>query len=283
MNPINDGLRAKYIVEEDIDKARDVHSLLNYGYLCTNEYLDYISNFDIKDKNVLSVCGSGDHAFMCLINGAKHVDTFDYNPLQYYLLCLKSAAIKALTKEEYLKYYPISGGNRSENYNIKYYEKIKEYLDEDARVFWDIVYQAERHQIYLLSKFSYNIKFESNYTREYDLLKERLFENPIDFKLCNFISLPDNFDKKYSLILLSNIYDHLSLHSNNFEKEEDYYKFIRDSILPMLEDDGSVAFHYQFGFDRNIRQSNFPECESIKCSGGDFVRVLSKNNHKKIH
>ena len=103
MNPINDGLRAKYIVEEDIDKAREIHSRLNTGYFCTNESLDYISNFDIKDKNVLSVCGSGDHAFMSLINGANLVDTFDYNPFQHYLLCLKCAAIKGLTKEEYLR------------------------------------------------------------------------------------------------------------------------------------------------------------------------------------
>ena len=273
MDPINDGLRAKYIVEEDYDNANTIHSRLKPGYFCTNESLEYISKFDIKDKNVLTVCGSGDHAFMSLINGASHVDTFDYNPLQYYLLCLKCAAIKALTKEEYLKYFPISGGNILENYNIKYYERIREYLEDDARVFWDIVYQAERHRIYLLSKFSYNIRFESNYTRQYDLLKERLFENPIDFKLSDLFSLPNIIDKKCALIMFSNIYDHLSLRDDNY-KEEDYYKFIIDNILSMLEDDGSVVFHYQFGFMRNIKQSNFPECDTIKCSGKDSVKVL---------
>jgi hypothetical protein len=42
----------------------------------------------------------------------------------------------------------------------------------------------------------------------------------------------------------------------------------------MLEDDGSVVLHYQFGFMKNIGQSNFPECDTIKCSGGDSVKVL---------
>ena len=55
MDPINDGLRAKYIVEEDYDKANTIHSRLKPGYFCTNESLEYISNF-LNIKNRRSVC-----------------------------------------------------------------------------------------------------------------------------------------------------------------------------------------------------------------------------------
>lgn len=276
MDSINDGLRAKEIVSQDYDKANLIHSRLKPGYFITNEQLDYISKFDINSKKVLSVCGSGDQAFMCLINGAESVDTFDYNPLQYYLLELKIAAIKTFDKETYLKFFPLVGGDIRENYNIKYYLQLYDQLSEDAKKFWDIVYSAERPDIYLLNKFSYSINFSSDYTKNYDLLKTRLLENPINFKLGDAFSINEEFNDKYSLIILSNIFDHLKLKLKNYS-EKDYLLFVRDKVLPLLDENGTCVFHYQFRCDKHIDVSNFNDYESVKCNVGDYVKVLRKS------
>lgn len=275
MDSINDGLRAKEIVSQNYDEANLIHSRLKPGYFITNEQLDYISKFDIKDKKVLSVCGSGDQAFISLINGAKSVDTFDYNPFQYYLLELKIAAIKTFDKETFLNFFPLVGGNVDENYNIKYYYQLRDKLSLDALNFWDIVYSAEKPYIYLLDKFSYSINFASDYTRHYDELKNRLMENPINFKLGDAFSIDKSFNDKYSLIILSNIFDHIKLMNHNYS-ESDYLLFVRDKVLPLLEDDGSCVFHYQFTRDKHITPSNFEDGENIKCYLGDTVKVLRK-------
>ena len=89
MDIVNDAKKAMYYLNEDYDNAVKVPSKLKRGYFSTNESLKYIKSFDIKDKDVLTVCGSGDQAFISLINGAKKVDAFDNNPLQYYILELK--------------------------------------------------------------------------------------------------------------------------------------------------------------------------------------------------
>lgn len=275
MNSTIDGFKAKEIVSQNYDAACSFDSKLKQGYFITNECLDYISNFDIKDKKVLSVCGSGDQAFISLINGAKSVDTFDYNPFQYYLLELKIAAIKTFDKDTYLKFFPLSGGDIRENYNLKYYLKLRDYLSMDARNFWDIVYSAEKADIYLLDRPGNAISFGSDYTRNYDLLKERLMENPISFKLGDAFSITNDYNDKYSLIILSNIFDHIKLAIKNYS-EEDYLLFVRDKILPMLEEDGSCVFHYQLHHDRSILQSNFNGYESLR-TGFDTVKVLRKH------
>ena len=51
-------------------------------YFETNEKCDkIISNYDVKDKSVLTVLGSGDQAFQFYKHGAKNVDLFDVNKL----------------------------------------------------------------------------------------------------------------------------------------------------------------------------------------------------------
>ena len=58
-------------------------------YFETNEYVsDILRNFDIRNKTVLTVLGSGDQAFHLYNRGASKVDVFDVNSLSihYYYL-----------------------------------------------------------------------------------------------------------------------------------------------------------------------------------------------------
>ena len=64
-------------------------------YFNSNENLRRIlSNFDVKDKNVLSVLGSGDQAFHFYNRGARNVDVFDKNRLAILYFYLRIWFIK---------------------------------------------------------------------------------------------------------------------------------------------------------------------------------------------
>ena len=67
-------------------------SVDGYGkiYFSSNEDLKTIfSNFDFKDKDVLTVAGSGDQAFYSYNDDAKKVDLFDKNKLTIYYYYLR--------------------------------------------------------------------------------------------------------------------------------------------------------------------------------------------------
>ena len=261
MDVINDAVKATYLINEDYDNASNVRSRLKRGYFTTNENLGYLKDIDIKNKKVLSVCCSGDQAFMSIIHGAKEVDTFDCNPLQYYILELKRAAILGLDKEEYLLFFPLHGGNINEMYNIKYYDKIKQYLSVVAREFWDYVYSNNsRHRLYLLQLFSYSIAFESDYTRYYSLLKEALYYTKINFQLGDVSRISESFhNNTYGLIMLSNVFDHIYADKKQNEcYENEYLEMINNQFYPLLEKGGVCVYHTQLDSIPIKRFKNYP-------------------------
>ena len=79
-------------IERDIVGAQEVYSTrysskYNKIYFSTNEQLNNLfKNINIKNKDVLTVLGSGDQSFFCYQNDAKSVDVFDINKLTIYIL-----------------------------------------------------------------------------------------------------------------------------------------------------------------------------------------------------
>ena len=103
-----DVIKTAYALKNGVNK-RSVYNWHAPVFLFTNEnisgYLDKMD--DLSGKSVLSVAGSGDHAFECLLRDAKSVDTFDVNYLQKHVIELKSKMIKHLPyKSSILSRYP---------------------------------------------------------------------------------------------------------------------------------------------------------------------------------
>lgn len=64
-------------------------------YYSSNEDFDGLfSQFNLKDKSILSIIGSGDQAFHLYNKGAKSVDLFDINKLTFYYYYLRMWCIK---------------------------------------------------------------------------------------------------------------------------------------------------------------------------------------------
>ncbi len=271
MNVLNDAKKATYLLDEDYDNAILVNSSLKRGYFNTNENLLYLKEFAIKDKDILTICGSGDHPFMCLINGAKRIDTFDNNPLQYYIMELKRSAILGLSKSDFLTFFPMFGGSINEMYNKKYYDIFSKYLHKDSKMFWDYVYNNSTNKLYLLQLFSNPIINESDFTQDYDYLKKRLEEDTIRFNLSDAYHISRHLNKStYELIILSNIFDHIYKYKEY--NEEEYLKLIRNNFIPLLTKDGTCIYHYQLN---SIPIKSFKDYPSITVKG-DTIKIMKK-------
>src|SRR5574344_2777305 len=95
-----------------VDKAITSYSVMSRldlsTYFNSNEDIyAYLKYMPVKDKNVLTVTGSGDQILYSILLGARNVDNFDINFLSYYMLELKLAAIKVLDVKEYLNFFPV--------------------------------------------------------------------------------------------------------------------------------------------------------------------------------
>ena len=137
-------------VEKDLDSLQKAlledkkSKAYNTIYFKANEHVNEIlSNFDIRNKNVLTVLGSGDQTFHFLNKGAKNVDTFDINGITIYYYYLRVWAIKYLNK-----YYL----NDLDEFNwneLKRKIETSSLEEHQAVRFWDLFFKKLKyHQIF---------------------------------------------------------------------------------------------------------------------------------------
>ena len=61
--------------------------------MTTENIYGFLNNLDLKDKDILTISGSGDQRLNAYLLGAKNVTTFDINPLTRINAKLKDTAI----------------------------------------------------------------------------------------------------------------------------------------------------------------------------------------------
>lgn len=195
----------KINLENDIKKIDDVISLKNrnkyYGniYFKSNEYVsDILSNFDIKNKKVLTVLGSGDQAFHFLNRGAKSVDVFDINRLSIYYYYLRIWLVKYMNV-----FYPNC-------FNYDYWLKLRNMIvtnninEISVIKFWNNFfyngYEFDR-------LFEYDDTNCKNEIEDLTILKNKLDSSKIKFYNFDIKSSKIKLHKKYDIVYLSNIPD----------------------------------------------------------------------------
>ena len=228
------------------NKYNKVYDFTNENVSC----LKYLYHFD--NSKVLSVVGSGDQYFASILNGAKQVDLFDINPTSYLYLLLKFYSIRELTYEEFYDFLVLKNLN-----NLTVYSKLESVLPLEVLKYYKflMMYTNKTKQIYfrkdginLLSKKNQKYYFETDYSvipyfekQNYYELQEKLkkLEMPKFFQ-CDVLTLKSMISDNYDIMLMSNIYDHLSLHV--FE----YTKLLNEFGSPEIQ-----AFYDWYGFRLN--------------------------------
>lgn len=195
-------------------------------YLFTTENIaGYFPNIDMKNKNVLTTCSSGDHILNAILLGSIDITCFDVNVLTKYLLFLKINAIKYLQYEEYNELFSI-------NTTLKntLYLKFNNHLQGDLKIFWDnlILDKNEKNFTNLFYKIDYEkTKFKYNLylkRENYIKLKEIILSNNLNIRFyeSNILCLTNKIKGKYDYLFLSNIVDYLG----EFYKKNNYENYI---------------------------------------------------------
>lgn len=220
----------------------------SFIYTFTNECIkDYLNFFDLKDKKILTVTGSGDHILNMLL-AVNNIDTFDINLYAYYFYVLKKYALITLELDEYLDFFL----DKEINYNKKVFNKIKQNWNNEVYIkdFFEYVFRNYNKNTPLFTNNKYQDKekyIENNtYLDEinYYKLKKNLQNKNVNFINSNFTKL--NLTDKYDYIFISNITDYLNnMFDNNSLRS--YKKFLYKSIIPCLKENGKIISYLYNG------------------------------------
>ena len=209
----------------------------------TENIKGYYKYYNFKDKDILTVCASGDHIFCALLNGAKSVDAFDINALTEYYFYLKKALIEKTTFKEFKNLftkYLISSKKVGNTY-----EYIRDGLDGIYQEFWDeIITYILNNNMTLKNMFMIprihlldlkNINYFDN--KSFEKLKEVLNGIKINFIQTDITNLKLQLNKKYDYMFLSNISDYIGI-----SKAKD----IAFDLMPYIKNSGEIAYAYMY-------------------------------------
>lgn len=249
------------VKKKAIDEILTSHDLtfgdLSFIYTFTNENIrKYLSLFNLENKDILTVTGSGDHVLNMLLSVDK-IDTFDINLFAHYFFILKKYAVAALELDEYLDFFSMD----TSDFDIKKFRKIKQiWQDEkDALYFFEYIFHSKNSSnLKNTSLFVSNKKEgkEENIERNlyldeenYYKLKRNILDKQITFHHSNIKSL--RLEEKFDYIFMSNITDYLF---NMFEGDilRNYKKFLYSNLIPMLKENGKIISYLYNGRMQNF-------------------------------
>lgn len=181
-------------------------------YLMTTENIrEFLQCYSLQDSSILTVCGSGDQVLNSYLLGAKNVTCFDINPLAFYQVCLKKAAVQALNYQEFLNFFFHEFHHL---FDKDLFYKIENYLDEDSYEFFKYIY-SKYNSPQILNKIYYDfipslehMKRMNLYLQKdnYDVLRDIMRGKEPSFIESDVRLLPKAIgNKKYDMIMLSNI------------------------------------------------------------------------------
>lgn len=214
-------------------------------FLFTNENIQeyIIKSGGVKNKNMLTVASSGDHAFESLLAGAKHVDIFDVNIMQKSVVDLKVNMIRHLDYGEFMDFF----FSKHSRFKFSLLNKIAKNI-------------GPNEIILLLDLKNGNCRnFASTYSIEnitylqgadkYKDLRDRLPQR-FDFKHIDVKQLPYVISNKYDVVMLSNIFEYLFLEISDTKKAMYcYYHSVLNPLSKNLNNGGTIFVDYLWGLN----------------------------------
>lgn len=243
-----DVIKTAYALKNGVSQ-RSVYNWHAPVFLFTNENIPgYLSQInDVADKNILTVTGSGDHAFECLVRGAKRVDTFDVNYLQRHVLELKSKMIKHLPYLSFMHFF----FNEADFFNRDIIKPIWHKFTPALKIFLNKYYKMRDRSLfryrtaqsifYDIDKISY-----INDVTAYSYLSH-IMPDKIGFTHTDLMNIANRCNTVYDTILLSNISEYM------FEEIPDtagrIMAFYDNVITPIADrnlnaNNGQICFNY---------------------------------------
>lgn len=225
--------------------AKDIpYHNISHIYRTTNEQIINYQEHLKSRKNMLSVIASGDQILNSILEGTRNIDGFDISCFPKYYLELKIAAIKTLSKENFIDLF-FANMKSDENYDDMYDELRKE-LPKDNKKFWDSLFSFfDWSDIINSTLFSSEPVITSNVINQnkylqrnnYEKLKERLNKVNLDYYTGDISTLANTLSQEYDFINLSSIV--------YYKKVEDYTRLIKS--LNLTEEGEALTYFYKLG------------------------------------
>lgn len=275
-----EAFRTKFALKNGPNKSQ-LYAWNSPVFLFANENIhEYLqAMYSLNGKDVLAVGASGDHAFECILAGAKNVDVFDVNYLQKHVIELKQKMISHLPYADFMRFF---------------FEDRTFFSYEIIRPIWNILspglqeflnyyysnrnknlfrYRGAQHKDYRMSHISY-VECESDYKE-----LARMMPENINFTECDIAKITAKIEKKYDTILLSNIYEYVNENiTDSFERLNRFY----DSILSELAennlntDNGQIAFGYAW-------RSNLAKWQDLLACFQQYQSLSINNFSENVH
>lgn len=301
---------AKSLLDTQIDAGKILYSGIAFSeyqkvYFSTNENIkEYLELVDYTNKiNALSVLGSGDHVFNLINKGILSIDTFDSNKLtEYYALGIKRSLIDKYNYETYLNILSLLSNEETsfDTINNILYDLLP-IMDNKYRMFWteilDYNYKKQKNNVNKLSLIYLlfiNIKYSTvlnNYLtneEEYNKLKTKINNANIIFKHMDAKDLYNEFDKKYDIILLSNILDYFyKIYGYNWKIDElNTYVYKLEKILDI---NGIVFLNYVYNYYYKFTSRNYNLIRNTNININELdnyvvkkLKYYNNNNSEKV-
>ena len=264
-----------------LDKTKRHNTTLMKAYPYSNENLiGLFKNLKVNNASVLTVGSSGDQLLNALYYGSKDITVMDANLYTKHWIDYKIAAIKNLSFEQFLQYF-FDGFAKGEMFCWECYSQFFHDLPEDSQAFWgtifadpnltplhifmNIIGRKDAGTIYATSDF-YDTHIA--YKRLASILKKGDYH--FDVINAEFNEFEDCIgDRKYDVILLSNIADYIPVSK--------YVPIVNSLYNNVLSPGGQIQVGYSFGSARSVREfflSKYPKVINFMC--GHSSTLLAK-------
>lgn len=204
-------------IESNESKITSFTSFGNFdpSYLWTNEDMKLYPKENLKEKNILTITSSGDHALNVILNGGSMIDSFDVNIFSKYVSALKIAMIKKYGYYDFFKRMDWIENMESLNFNSKenIIDSIREYLSHDEYLFWSTFeYLRINNKVNFNDVINVYGSLKKNaYTDafSYNKLKRNLKKAKITYYDSDIMDIEKSVNKKYDRVFLSNVLEYV--------------------------------------------------------------------------
>ncbi len=260
---VEEAKRAQKLFSGDLDanlSAGGKFSPISPVYAFATENIGgYFPNIDFRDKAVLTVASSGDHAINAFAAGAAEVTCFDLDHLSRPMVELKLAMLQALELENYCRFF-LQG---PEAFDFEVYKDLRKRLPLAARYFWDRAYDyfngdgaalrasslfRDRHDPRDAADLSANALKNNPYLTFVETFagaQAACRGRHVRFIQSDVTMLAEKLTAPYDIILLSNLSDYAH---KMFEGDclTEYQKQIVEPLAKRLAPGGMIAFGYVY-------------------------------------
>lgn len=194
----------------------------SYIYQKCNEDLGVLfDKVSVKDKDVLSVVGSGDQVFSSIYNGCNSIEMFDINILAKHHFYLRKWAIELLG-EKYLNSF---SKFKSNDEFIDFLKRVipSDKEEADSLSFWFYC------GIYINLNLLKNIFYKSVDTDTSSFDHNRIVIPNVKFHNVDITGDIDIIDKKFDVIIMSNILEYCEGIKNLSVVRSNLYKLLNEN------------------------------------------------------